>query len=154
MRAIIQRVSRAQVSVGDEHVAEIGVGMLVLLGVAHSDTGEQAARLAKKIAALRIFEDSDGKMNLDISAIGGGILCISQFTLYGDARRGNRPSFEAAAAGPQAQPLYEQFCSEIEKAGVACERGRFGADMQVELVNDGPVTLILDTDDLDRPRHA
>ncbi len=154
MRAIIQRVTRARVTVGHERIAEIGAGMLVLLGVTHSDTVDAAARLAKKVAGLRIFEDGEGKMNLDILAIGGEVLCVSQFTLYGDARRGNRPSFDGAAAGVQAEPLYERFCTEIEKSGVICHRGRFGADMQVELVNHGPVTLILDTDELDRPRHA
>ena len=137
MRALVQRVSRAAVRVDDRLVAEIGPGLLVLLGVGHDDDAAKAERLAEKVRALRIFADADGHMN---EALGEReILCVSQFTLYGDARRGNRPSFVAAAAGEQAEPLYERFC---ELAGA--KRGVFGADMQVELVNDGPVTLLLE----------
>ncbi len=154
MRAVIQRVSLAKVSVGGETVGQIGSGLLVLLGVAKGDSVEQCRKLAAKTVALRIFEDDDEKMNLDVAAIGGEVLCVSQFTLYGDARRGNRPSFERAAPGGEAEPLYEAFCEEIEKAGIVVRRGRFGADMQVELVNDGPVTVILDTDELEQPRRA
>jgi D-tyrosyl-tRNA(Tyr) deacylase len=137
MRALVQRVSRAAVRVDGATVGEIGPGLLVLLGIAHDD-GEQACdRLADKVRALRIFEDADGKMN---EALGDrGVLCISQFTLYGDARKGNRPSFVAAARPEHAEPLYERFCARLDAA-----RGVFGARMEVELVNDGPVTLLLD----------
>ncbi|MGE3076439.1 MAG: D-aminoacyl-tRNA deacylase [Dehalococcoidia bacterium] len=154
MRAVIQRVSLARVSVGGETIGEIGPGLLVLLGVAKGDAREQCRKLAAKTAALRIFEDAAGKMNRDVVAAGGSILCVSQFTLYGDARRGNRPSFERAAPGSDAEPLYEEFCAELEQAGLVVQRGRFGAEMKVELVNDGPVTVILDTDELEQPRRA
>jgi D-aminoacyl-tRNA deacylase len=137
MRALVQRVSRAAVRVDDRLISEISSGLLVLLGVGHDDDAATAERLAEKVRALRIFADADGHMN---EALGEReILCVSQFTLYGDARRGNRPSFIAAAPGGQAEPLYECFC---ERAGA--KRGVFGADMQVELVNDGPVTLLLE----------
>lgn len=138
MRAVVQRVSRASVSVGDEVVGEIDEGMLVLLGVAEGDTAEQADALARKISALRIFEDDQGRMG---EALGPdrGILCVSQFTLLADTRKGNRPSFTGAAPPDVAEPLYERFC---ELTGA--ERGRFGAMMQVDLINDGPVTLILE----------
>ena len=137
MRALVQRVSRASVTVDGERVAEIGPGLLVLLGITHDDRPEHADRLAEKVRALRIFEDADGKMN---DALGGReILCVSQFTLYGDARKGNRPAFVAAARPGIAEPLYERFC---ERTGA--RHGRFGAHMDVELVNDGPVTLLLE----------
>ena len=137
MRALVQRVSRASVTVEGERIAAIGPGLLVLLGVTHDDRSEHADRLAEKVRALRIFEDADGKMN---EALGEReILCVSQFTLYGDARKGNRPAFVAAARPEQAEPLYERFC---ERAGAV--RGAFGAHMDVELVNDGPVTLLLE----------
>ena len=137
MRALVQRVSRASVTVDGERVAEIGPGLLVLLGITHDDRPEHADRLAEKVRALRIFEDADGKMN---DALGGReILCVSQFTLYGDTRKGNRPAFIAAARPEQAEPLYERFC---DRAG--SRRGRFGAHMDVELVNDGPVTIWLE----------
>ncbi|MGH2874163.1 MAG: D-aminoacyl-tRNA deacylase [Solirubrobacteraceae bacterium] len=139
MRALVQRVSRASVGVGGERLTEIGPGLLVLLGVTHGDTENAAARLAAKVRALRVFDDSNGRMN---EALGDReILCVSQFTLYGDVRRGNRPSWVAAAPPEVAQPLYERFC---ELAGA--RRGVFGAEMQVSLVNDGPVTLLLETD--------
>jgi D-tyrosyl-tRNA(Tyr) deacylase len=154
VRAVIQRVARASVSVGGEPVASIGPGLVVLLGVADDDTLETSDRLAGKVAGLRIFEDEAGKMNLSTADIGGSVLCISQFTLYGDVRRGRRPSFEAAAPPDSARPLYEAFCGGVEREGLPCARGVFGAHMVVELVNDGPVTLILDSDDLDRPRRA
>lgn len=128
--------------------------MLILLGVAREDSMESARKLAAKCAALRVFEDQDGKMNRSCAEAGGEVLCVSQFTLYGDARRGNRPSFEVAAPGATAQPLYEAFCAELERLGLQCSRGVFGAEMRVHLVNDGPVTLILDTAELDRPRRA
>jgi D-aminoacyl-tRNA deacylase len=137
VRALVQRVSRASVTVGGERIAEIGPGLLVLLGITHDDRPEHADRLAGKVRALRIFEDADGKMN---EALGEReILCVSQFTLYGDARKGNRPAFVNAARPEQAEPLYERFC---ERAGA--RRGAFGAHMDVELVNDGPVTLLLE----------
>jgi D-aminoacyl-tRNA deacylase len=137
MRALVQRVSRAAVRVDGETVGAIGPGLLVLLGITHDDTEAQGDRLADKVRALRIFEDADGRMN---EALGEReVLCISQFTLYGDARRGNRPSFVAAARPEQAEPLYERFCARL-----AAARGVFGAHMDVELVNDGPVTLLLE----------
>jgi len=137
MRALVQRVARAAVSVEDRQVAAIGPGLLVLLGIAHEDDQGAVERLASKVRALRVFADADGRMNEPLGA--REILCVSQFTLYGDTRRGNRPSFVAAAAPEQAEPLYERFC---ELTGA--RRGVFGADMQVELVNDGPVTLLLE----------
>jgi len=137
MRALVQRVSRAAVLVDDQAVAAIGPGLLVLLGITHEDGRDAADRLAAKVRALRIFADAEGHMN---EALGEReILCVSQFTLYGDTRRGNRPSFMAAAPAERAQPLYERFC---EQAGA--RRGIFGAHMSVELVNDGPVTLLLE----------
>lgn len=153
MRAVVQRVTSAEVRVAGELVGSIGPGMLVLLGVNEADTPAIATKLAAKIAALRIFEDAEGKMNLSLDAIGGAALCVSQFTLYADVRRGNRPSFAQAANGETAQPLYELFCAEIERAGIRCERGTFGAEMQVLLENDGPVTIIIDSSDLDAPRR-
>ncbi|HEY4898066.1 MAG TPA: D-aminoacyl-tRNA deacylase [Solirubrobacteraceae bacterium] len=138
MRALVQRVSRASVRVGGELVSEIGPGLLVLLGVCEEDDEAAADRLAEKVRALRIFADEAGNMN---EALGEReILCVSQFTLYADTRRGNRPSFTAAARPEQAEPLYERFC-----AATGALRGRFGADMAVELVGDGPVTILLDT---------
>ena len=137
MRALVQRVSRAEVRVEDRVVSAIGEGLLVLLGVAREDDTQVADRLAEKVRALRVFEDGDGRMN---EALGDReILCVSQFTLYGDTRRGNRPSFVAAAQSGHAEPLYERFC---ERAGA--RRGVFGAHMAVELVNDGPVTLLME----------
>ena len=138
MRALVQRVSRASVDAGGERVAAIGPGLLVLLGVTHDDTAADADRLADKVRALRIFPDADGRMNERLGAE-REVLCVSQFTLYGDTRRGNRPAYVAAARPEHAEPLYERFC---ERLGAA--RGRFGAHMDVELVNDGPVTLLLE----------
>jgi D-aminoacyl-tRNA deacylase len=137
VRALVQRVSRASVRVDGELVSAIGPGLLVLLGITHEDRPEHADRLADKVRALRIFEDADGKMNEPLG--GREILCVSQFTLYGDARKGNRPAFVAAARPDVAEPLYERFC---ERAGAL--KGSFGAHMDVELVNDGPVTLLLE----------
>ncbi|MFN0146688.1 MAG: D-aminoacyl-tRNA deacylase [Dehalococcoidia bacterium] len=154
MRAVVQRVARASVRVEADLVSEIRGGVLVFLGVTHGDSVETAGRLAAKVSALRLFEDTDGRMNLCLADVGGEVLCVSQFTLYGDLRRGNRPSFTAAAPPGIAAPLYERFCLAIEGAGLACRRGVFGAHMEVELVNDGPVTLILDTAEFDRPRRA
>lgn len=138
MRALVQRVSRASVTVDGQRVGAIGPGFLVLLGITHDDDAAIADRLADKVAALRVFEDADGKMN---EALGDGraVLVVSQFTLYGDARKGNRPSFVAAARPEHAEPLYERF-----KARLNAQGGTFGAHMEVELVNDGPVTLLLE----------
>jgi D-tyrosyl-tRNA(Tyr) deacylase len=145
MRAVVQRVSRAQVTVGEEVVGKIGPGVLVLLGVAKSDTPADAEYLAEKITGLRIFEDENGKMNLSLSETGGAVLAVSQFTLYGDVRKGKRPSFDEAAQPKLAREHYEHFVSKIREAGLTCETGRFQAMMQVELVNDGPVTILLDS---------
>ncbi len=145
MRAVVQRVSRASVKVNGEAVGEIGRGLLVLLAVGQGDTEADADYLADKIAGLRVFEDSDGKMNLAAADIGGAVLAISQFTLYGDVRRGKRPSFDAAARPEQAIPLYEYFVAKIRASGLPCQTGRFQEMMQVELVNDGPVTILLDS---------
>jgi D-tyrosyl-tRNA(Tyr) deacylase len=145
MRAVVQRVSRAQVTVGSEVAGKIERGLLVLLGVAGTDTEADADYLAEKIAGLRVFEDDAGKMNRAVSEVGGAALVVSQFTLYGDVRRGKRPSFDAAAAPEQARKLYEYFVERIRAAGLRCETGRFQEMMQVELVNDGPVTILLDS---------
>jgi D-tyrosyl-tRNA(Tyr) deacylase len=145
MRAVVQRVSRAQVAVDGEIVGDIGRGLLVLLGVTHADNEADADYLAGKIAGLRVFEDENGKMNLDTAAVSGGILVVSQFTLYGDVRRGKRPSFDAAAAPERARQLYEYFVERIRAAGLRCQTGRFQEMMEVELVNDGPVTILLDS---------
>jgi D-tyrosyl-tRNA(Tyr) deacylase len=145
MRAVIQRVGRAQVSVGEELVGKIGRGMLVLLGVSKTDTEADADYLAAKVAGLRIFEDENGKMNLSLSEKGGEVLAVSQFTLHGDVRRGKRPSFDEAAPPQRANELYEHFVRRIREVGIHCETGRFQAMMQVELINDGPVTIVLDS---------
>lgn len=145
MRAVVQRVSRARVTVNEQITGEIGLGLLVLLGVAHEDNEADAAYLAEKILGLRIFEDIDGKMNRSVVDIGGSVLTVSQFTLYGDVRRGKRPSFDAAAPPDQARRLYELFVERIRAAGLGCETGRFQEMMQVELVNEGPVTILLDS---------
>jgi D-tyrosyl-tRNA(Tyr) deacylase len=145
MRAVIQRVTRAQVSVDNEPCGKIGPGLVVLLGVAKTDKQADADYLAEKITGLRIFEDDDGKMNRSVAQAGGSVLTVSQFTLCGDARRGKRPSFDEAAAPEPARRLYEYFVAAIRAAGLVCETGRFQAMMQVELVNDGPVTILLDS---------
>jgi D-tyrosyl-tRNA(Tyr) deacylase len=145
MRAVVQRVSRGQVTVRGEVVGRIERGLLVLLGVAGTDKEADADYLADKIAGLRIFEDDAGKMNRSVGDAGGAVLVVSQFTLYGDVRRGKRPSFDAAAPPEQARRLYEYFAERIRAAGLRCETGRFQAMMQVELVNDGPVTILLDS---------
>jgi D-tyrosyl-tRNA(Tyr) deacylase len=139
VRALVQRVSRAAVEVDGEEVAGIGPGLLVLIGVRTGDTAEQADRLAGKLERLRLFEDGDGKLNLSVRDVGGELLCVSQFTLYGDARKGNRPSFVDAAPPELAEPLYERVRSALGAQG-----GAFGAHMRVSLVNDGPVTLLLE----------
>jgi D-aminoacyl-tRNA deacylase len=145
MRAVVQRVSRARVSVNGEVVGEIGLGLLVLLGVRAGDTRAEADYLAEKTIGLRIFEDAGGKMNLSVAEVGGALLVVSQFTLYGDARRGKRPSFDAAAPPEQARELYEYFVERVRAASLRCETGRFQETMQVELVNEGPVTILLDS---------
>jgi D-tyrosyl-tRNA(Tyr) deacylase len=145
LRAVIQRVSRAQVSVGEEIVGKIGAGLLVLIGVAKTDTQADADYLAGKVIGLRIFEDENGKMNLSILGTGGAVLAVSQFTIYGDVRKGKRPSFDDAAPPQLANELYEYFVRKSRDAGVTCETGRFQAKMQVELVNDGPVAILLDS---------
>lgn len=144
MRALIQRVSRASVHVDGEEAGRIGQGFVVLLGVADDDGAAEAAWLARKIAGLRLFEDDAGKMNLGLADVGGQVLAVSQFTLYGDARKGRRPSFTRAAAPMQAKELYENFCSLLAAEGVPVEKGVFQAHMEVSLVNDGPVTLWLE----------
>jgi len=145
MRAVVQRVSRARVNVNGEITGEIGLGLLLLLGVGAGDTHTEADYLAEKAIGLRIFEDAGGKMNLSVAEVGGALLVVSQFTLYGDARRGKRPSFDAAAPPEQARELYEYFVEKVCAAGLRCETGRFQETMQVELVNDGPVTILLDS---------
>ena len=145
MRAVVQRVSRAQVSVGEEIVGEIGPGLLVLIGVAKIDTQADANYLAAKILGLRVFEDEDGRMNRSLADAQGSVLAVSQFTLYGDVRKGKRPSFDQAAPPQVANELYEYFVDKIRDAGFVCETGRFQAMMQVELVNDGPVTILVDS---------
>ncbi len=145
MRAVIQRVARAEVRVGGEVVGAVGRGLLVLLGVARGDGPDDARAMAEKIAGLRIFEDPDGKMNLSTADAGGGLLVVSQFTLLGDARKGNRPSFTEAAPPEEANALYLSTCDQLRSKVHQVATGVFRADMQVELVNDGPVTILLDT---------
>jgi D-tyrosyl-tRNA(Tyr) deacylase len=145
MRAVVQRVSRAAVNVDGEIVGSIDRGLLVLLGVAPTDTAAEARWLADKVVGLRIFPDDDGKMNRDVAEAAGGVLVVSQFTLYGDCRKGRRPSFVGAAAPELAEPLYEAFVIAVRANGIPAATGRFGARMHVELVNDGPVTLLVDT---------
>ena len=141
----MQRVSRASVTVNGEVAGEIGLGLLVLLGVGGGDTRADADYLAEKIIGLRIFQDAAGKMNLPVADVAGALLVISQFTLYGDVRRGKRPSFDAAAPPEQALELYEYFIEKIRASGLRCETGRFQETMQVQLVNEGPVTILLDS---------
>jgi len=145
VRAVVQRVSRAKVTVNGDSTGEIARGLLVLLGVGDADKRGDADYLAEKICGLRIFEDAGGKMNLPVAEVGGAVLVVSQFTLYGDVRRGKRPSFDAAAAPQAARELYEYFVVRIRAAGLRCETGRFQETMQVELVNEGPVTILLDS---------
>jgi D-tyrosyl-tRNA(Tyr) deacylase len=145
MRAVVQRVSRAKVTINDWVSGEIGLGLLVLLGVGQQDTENDATYLAEKIVGLRIFEDSDEKMNRSVQDVSGSLLVVSQFTLYGDVRRGKRPSFDAAAPPGEARRLYEFFVDRVRAAGLRCETGRFQEMMQVELVNEGPVTILLDS---------
>ncbi len=145
MRAVVQRVSRAEVTVDGELIGQIGRGFLVLLGVATDDERQDAVALAGKVAGLRVFEDDAGKMNRSLADVGGEVLAVSQFTLLGDCRTGRRPSFVAAAPPERALALYQEFIAEVRGQGIPVETGKFQADMQVSLVNDGPVTLLLDS---------
>jgi D-aminoacyl-tRNA deacylase len=145
VRAVVQRVSRARVRVGGEVTGEIARGLAVLLGVSRDDVEEDARFLADKVAGLRVFEDSAGKMNLAIADVGGGVLVVSQFTLLGDARKGNRPSFTEAAPPEAANALYERFCALLREKALRVATGIFRASMEVELVNEGPVTILLDS---------
>lgn len=145
MRAVVQRVEEACVTVDGEMTGEIGAGLVVYLGVGRGDGAADCAYLAEKIAGLRIFEDENGLMNLSIKEKGGGVLCISQFTLYGDCRKGRRPGFSAAAPPEEAAPLFEELCTQLEQRGLAVSTGRFGAMMRIEQLNDGPVTILLDS---------
>ncbi|TNF90982.1 MAG: D-tyrosyl-tRNA(Tyr) deacylase [Gammaproteobacteria bacterium] len=151
MKLVIQRVKRASVSVDGRSVSEIGPGLLVLVGVAHADTDLDARFLAKKTAGLRIFNDADGRMNRSVSDVGGEILSVSQFTLYGECSKGNRPSYIQAARPGPGEALFDSYVKALEELGFPSRTGRFGADMQVELLNDGPVTLILESTGRRRP---
>ena len=144
MRFLVQRVSEANVMVDNNITGKIGKGYLVLIGITHTDTKEQADYLVKKLCNLRVFTDREGKMNLGLKEVVGELLIVSQFTLYADCSSGNRPSFTEAAKPEQANKLYEYFCSECEKNNIKVERGIFGADMQVSLINDGPVTIVIE----------
>ena len=148
MRAVIQRVTRAKVSVEGRTTGEIGNGFLLLLGVAPEDTEVQARYLAGKCVGLRVFSDDEGRMNRALSDVAGSLLIVSQFTLYGDCRKGKRPNFMGAAKGEQAERLYEAFVLCCRELGAPVQTGVFGADMQIELVNDGPVTILMDTDQM------
>ncbi len=154
MRVVIQRVSRASVSVGSERIASVGPGLLLLVGVAQGDGNTEAQRLAQKCAGLRIFSDAEGRFNLSLLDTKGEALVVSQFTLLADARRGRRPSFTGAAAPEAAEPIVETFAQAMREAGVPTQTGRFGAMMAVELLNDGPVTIVLDNEDMERPRRG
>ena len=145
MRAVVQRVSHAQVTVEERVIGQIGLGLLVLLGVAREDSEADAKYLAEKICGLRIFEDEQGKMNRSVTDVGGAVLAVSQFTLYGDVRKGKRPSFDDAAPPELARTLYEFFVEQVRAAGLRCATGQFQAMMKVELTNEGPVTILLDS---------
>lgn len=146
MRGVLQRVKNASVTIDGKVISSIEKGILILIGVTDTDTESDASYIAEKAVNARIFEDSEGKMNLSLLDIGGEVLAVSQFTLYGDARKGRRPSFIRAAKGEISEPLYELTCKKIEEAGVKVKKGVFGADMKVALVNDGPVTILLESD--------
>ena len=145
MKLVIQRVKQASVTVDGERISEIGQGLLVLAGVSHNDTPFDARHLAYKTANLRIFQDDDDKMNRSVEDVGGKVLAVSQFTLYGDCAKGNRPSYIAAARPKQGEAIFNEYVLALEKLGLPAKTGRFGADMKVELLNDGPVTLILES---------
>lgn len=148
MRVVLQRVKYAQVKVNDACIGKIEKGFMLLVGITQDDTLETIQKVAKKCAGLRIFEDEEGKMNLSLEDVQGDILSISQFTLYADCKKGRRPSFVKVAKGEQANALYEAFNEELRNYGIHVETGEFGADMKVELLNDGPVTILLDSDEL------
>ena len=154
MKAVLTRVKYASVAIDGETVGKIGQGFLILLGVGPQDTEKECRLLAEKALGLRIFEDENGKMNLGLEQVGGEVLVVSQFTLYGNCRKGRRPSFAEAADPELGNALYEKFLSVCEELGYPPQHGRFGADMKVESLNDGPVTLILDTDQLQSPRRG
>ena len=155
MRAVLTRVKSASVAIDGQIIGQIGQGFLILLGVGPNDTEKECRYLAEKALGLRVFEDENGKMNLGLSDVGGQVLVVSQFTLYGNCRKGRRPSFVGAAGPELGNTLYEKFLSDCEELGYPPQHGQFGADMQVESVNDGPVTLILDTDELmEAPRRG
>ena len=154
MRAVVQRVLSARVTLMGEETGTIGAGLLVYLGVTHEDSSEQARWLARKLAELRLFEDESGHLERSLLDVGGAALVVSQFTLYGDTRRGRRPSFTDAAPGDVAEPLVEAVMAELRDVGVTVASGRFGAHMLVESTNDGPVTIFLDTRDRERPRRG
>lgn len=154
MRVVLQRVSRASVRADSEVIGAIGGGLLLLVGVVEGDTEDEARRLARKCAEMRVFSDAEGRFNLSLIDTGGEALVVSQFTLLADVRRGRRPSFASAAAPEVAEPIVTAFAEAMRDAGVSVETGRFGARMKVELVNEGPVTIIVDSDALDRPRHG
>ncbi len=145
MRLVVQRVSRASVTVGGERISDIGAGDLALVGAEDGDTADDARYLADKLCGLRVFEDADGKMNLSVADVGGSVLLVSQFTLLGDARKGRRPSFSRAARPEIAEALLEDMCAQLKMRGLAVKTGRFGAHMEVELINDGPVTILIDS---------
>ena len=145
MRAVVQRVTRAKVTVADETVGEIGVGACVLVGVGRDDADSDADTLAEKVLGLRVFEDAEGKMNKSVLDVGGSVLAVSQFTLFGDARKGRRPSFIEAMEPERANELFQRFCAGVRRGGAPVETGRFRAEMLVEILNDGPVTILLDT---------
>lgn len=152
MRIVIQRVSEASVTVDGVITGEIGKGFLLLIGVSKGDTANEAVIMAEKISKMRIFEDENEKMNLSLFDVGGSVLAVSQFTLCADCRRGNRPDYFNAAPPSEANELYELFCEEMKKKNITVEKGVFGADMKVSLLNDGPVTIVLDSEDLKKSR--
>ena len=154
MRIVIQRVSEAAVTVDGEIIAQIGRGLLLLVGVGVGDDEADARKLAQKCAEMRIFSDEEGRFNLSLIDVGGAALAVSQFTLLADVRRGRRPSFEGAAPPENAQPVFDAFVEALRASGVAAETGRFGAKMRVALVNEGPVTIVLDSTDLERTRRS
>jgi D-tyrosyl-tRNA(Tyr) deacylase len=145
MKLVVQRVKQASVTVDGKRISEIGSGLLILVGVSHSDTPFDARHLARKTAKLRIFQDDEGKMNRSVEEVGGGVLAVSQFTLYGDCTKGNRPSYITAARPEQGEALFNEYVQALNKLGFPPKTGMFGADMKVELLNDGPVTLILES---------
>lgn len=153
MRAVLTRVKYASVTIDGQTVGKIGTGFLILLGVGPADTEKECRLLAEKALGLRVFEDENGKMNLGLEQVGGQVLVVSQFTLYGNCRKGRRPSFAEAAPPELGEAMYERFLELCGELGYPPQHGRFGADMKVESLNDGPVTLLLDTDQLQGPRH-